>query len=239
LQYSTIAGGRNNTAGFPGSFVGGGEVNNAITGGIVSGNNNTADGTSFIIGVNSNTSAFGALAHSSKANGYLRGQRAHGGATSFNSNPFETQFSELWASGYFDQSITGFPLSSGASRDLALDGLGTLIIPAGTNRLWTVQLNWIASVKGINGTATGVNIGDVISGSDFLCLKKLGGVSSLVGTVSSNFLVSDTSMSTATITYAIGGSQNLQITFTAPTFSGGGSLNIIAGCVIFLSEITI
>jgi hypothetical protein len=36
----------------------------------------------------------------------------------------------------------------------------------------------------------------------------------------------DPSMSSAQMTYSVGPSQNIKTTFTAPTFAGGGTVNI-------------
>jgi hypothetical protein len=43
-------------------------------------------------------------------------------------------------------------------------------------------------------------------------------------------------MSTAGLAYSIGGSNNLQLTFTAPTFSGGGTIEIRTTAKVTLIE---
>jgi hypothetical protein len=58
-----------------------------------------------------------------------------------------------------------------------------------------------------------------------LLFKMVSNTSSIVG-VGTAEIISDTSMSTALMTYSVGGSQELALTFNAPTFAGGGSVTI-------------
>ena len=66
-------------------------------------------------------------------------------------------------------------LLSGGTILLALDGSGALIT-SGLNAAWNVQVNWVAVVTGITGTATGISIGDVITSVDLLAYKRVAGV---------------------------------------------------------------
>jgi hypothetical protein len=120
---------------------------------------------------------------------------------------------------------------------LSLDGTGStnLIIPDGNNRLWNVQVNWNAVVTSISGTATGVTVGDVIAGNTELAFKRVGGTSSVVGTIR-NVSTYDASMSAATMTYSAGASQELALTFTGPTFAGGGSVTVRSVARVQLTE---
>jgi hypothetical protein len=67
-------------------------------------------------------------------------------------------------------------LTTGATS--LIDSTG-LLIPRGTNRVWNVQVNWVAVVTAITGTATGISVGDVVTSIDLLAFKKIGGTSSV------------------------------------------------------------
>lgn len=116
-------------------------------------------------------------------------------------------------------------LTSGATTVLSLDGTGVtnLIIPLDT-RSWNVKINYVAIVRSITGIATGVNVGDTKSQNIEIGFKKVGGTSSVVGSGSYSIAQEDASMNTATLVPTAGGSQQLALTFTAPTFAGGGSI---------------
>jgi hypothetical protein len=129
-------------------------------------------------------------------------------------------------------------LTTGATMALSLDGTGTtnLVIPNGSNRVWNVTVKWSAVVTSIAGTATGVSVGNVISGTTELTFKRVGGTSSLVG-ITRNVSTYDSSMSSAAMGYSSGGSGQLSIVFTGPTFAGGGTLTIRSVAKIELTEI--
>lgn len=116
-------------------------------------------------------------------------------------------------------------LTTGATTILSLDGTGVtnLIIPLDT-RSWNVKISYVAIVRSITGTATGITVGDTKSQNIEIGFKKVGGASSLVGAGSYSIAQEDASMNTATLTPSAGGSQQLALTFTAPTFAGGGSI---------------
>jgi len=149
---------------------------------------------------------------------YLLGQLSFSGG-SFNTNLAQCQQSLL-------TSLKEASLTSAATSSLSLDGTGTtnLIIPNGNNRAWNVQIDTIAVVTAITGTATGVNVGDCYRETKQLLFKRIGGTSSIVGTVDTTSIKSDTSMSTAALTVTAGASQQMALTFTAPTFAGSGSV---------------
>jgi hypothetical protein len=102
---------------------------------------------------------------------------------------------------------------------------GNLITLLGTSRAWMVTMDWIATVSSISGTATGVTVGDTIGGTYSAVVKKVGGVTSVVGTVL-NAVAADASLSSASITFTVGGSNNLIPRFTGPTFAGGGTVTM-------------
>jgi len=130
-------------------------------------------------------------------------------------------------------------LTTAATTVLSLDGPGTsnLISPLGNNRAWNVQIDTIAVVTAITGTATGVSVGHCYSETKQLLFKRIGGTSSIVGTVDTSAIKSDSGMATASITISAGGSQQMAITFTAPTFAGGGSVTCRVVSKVSLVEV--
>lgn len=93
------------------------------------------------------------------------------------------------------------------------------IVPNGTGAL-------IASIP--DGTATGVSVDDTKVSTDLLAVRRnAAGTIAVSPHTSAGTQVIETiagSLTTANVAYSAGGSSNLVITFTAPTFSGGGSL---------------
>jgi hypothetical protein len=135
-------------------------------------------------------------------------------------------------------------LTTGGTTVLSLDGTGVtgLIIPntdysVAGNRAWNVTIKTIAIVSVITGTATGVTVGDVYSENKYLLFKKVVGISSIVGTVDTNNIKSDASMNTSNIIITVGGLQQMAITFTAPTFLGGGSVTCKIVSKVELTEV--
>ena len=130
-------------------------------------------------------------------------------------------------------------LASAATTVLSLDGTGTthLIIPDGNDRAWNVTVKWVAVVTSITGTATGVSVGDIITQVNTLGFKRVSGTSSVVGSVNTISTNNDTSMATASMGYTAGGSQQLALTFTAPTFTGGGSVTCRVVAKVELTEV--
>lgn len=151
--------------------------------------------------------------------GYLWNSETRGGGVAYGGNQGYNQITTCIAS-------NSTSLTTAATTILSLDGTGTtnLIIPNGNNRAWNVQIDTIAVVTAITGTATGVSVGDVYSEVKNLLFKRIGGTSSIVGSVDTSFIKSNSGMSTAAITITTGASQQMAITFTAPTFVGGGSV---------------
>lgn len=117
-------------------------------------------------------------------------------------------------------------LNSAATTVLSLDGTGTtnLIIPNGNNRLWAVKVVATAFVSVAGGTLV---LGDSYMGEFTLLFKRVGGTSSVVGVNSAN-LIYDTNMATAAFTFAAGASQDLQITFKAPTTASATTFRCVA-----------
>ena len=232
--HATVVGGQSNTASGQKSVTGG---NGNIASGTWStsfGNGNTASGQQAIaIGSGNTSSVTGGIALGSgnstnllgiygtslgaESNSYIRGQ--HALATEKFSVVGDAQQSLLTA-----RNLSA--LTTGATLVLSLDGTGisSLIIPNGNNRAWNVTIDTISVVTAITGTATGVSVGDCYKESKQLLFKRIGGTSSIVGTVDTTAIKSDSGMATASITISAGGSQQMAITFTAPIFLGGGSV---------------
>ena len=117
-------------------------------------------------------------------------------------------------------------LNSGITTILSLDGTGTtnLIVPEGNNRLWAVKVVATAFVSVAGGTLV---LGDSYMGEFTMLFKRVGGTSSVVGVNSAN-LIYDTNMATAAFTFAAGASQDLQITFKAPTTASATTFRCVA-----------
>lgn len=133
-------------------------------------------------------------------------------------------------------------LTTGATTTLSLDGTGTtnLIIPSGSNRMWNVQVRWVAVVTAITGTAAGVTVGDTKTSTDLLAVAKRAGLTTVSAHTSAGTHAIETiagSLTTANITYAAGASQQMAITFTGPTFGGGGSVTMRVVAAISLTEV--
>jgi hypothetical protein len=202
-------------------------IRSNVFGGVSSSATNTL--ASAIGGYRNTASGYASYALGYRTEAYLRGQLTIG--ENFSTNG-DAQASQLVARKFDD-------LTTGGTTVLSLDGTGTtnLIIPNGNNRVWNVVASWSAIVTGTSGTTTGVNVGDVITQSNAFAFKKIGGTSSIVGSVTDLATHSDSGMSSASMGYSAGASQELALTFTAPTFTGGGSVTLRIVNKIMLTEV--
>lgn len=256
--YISIVGGFQNTVGGRYGFIGGGQGN---TGGgystgytsILGGQGNTASGPhSSVLGGNANLASAsyssviggsactssGTYSSSGGAGGqaYLYAQKAFGNSNGTISPYFgNAQSSELI-------SRKAATLTTGATTVLSLDGTGVtnLIIPLSNNRAWNVQVNWVAVVTAITGTATGISVGDVVTSVDLLAFKRVGGTSSASAHTSAAtklMVTTPAQYAAVQITYAAGASQEMALTFTGPTFIGGGSVTMQVVARVELSEV--
>ena len=253
-NYSTISGGQSNTASTNthATVIGGQGNTSSGQWGISGGQSSTASGNRTIsLGTSAVANAAGAVAISAGAgnqttasgissvsigndtvasgrnslctgyfsNAYLYGQKAHSGNFIGAAVQGNCQFSEL-------NPYKLDTLNSGATTVLSLDGTGTtnLIIPSGNNRLWAVKVVATAFVSVAGGTLV---LGDSYMGEFTLLFKRVGGTSSVVGVNSAN-LIYDTNMATAAFTFAAGASQDLQITFKAPTTASATTFRCVA-----------
>ena len=184
------------------------------------GNQTTASGISSVsIGNDTVASGRNSLCTGYFSNAYLYGQKAHSGNFIGAAVQGNCQFSEL-------NPYKLDTLNSGATTVLSLDGTGTtnLIIPNGNNRLWAVKVVATAFVSVAGGTLV---LGDSYMGEFTLLFKRVGGTSSVVGVNAGN-IIYDTNMATAAFTFAAGASQDLQITFKAPTTASATTFRCVA-----------
>jgi hypothetical protein len=237
--FRSVAMGRGNTASGNNSVALGGE------GSVASGN------SSFAIGFAGTASAeyshvmgFGNVALASRS--FALG----GGASAYLTGQLSLS-QEKWgiggaANGNAQQSLLTAKrediLTTAATTVLSLDGTGTtnLIIPEGNNRMWNVQVRWVAVVTAITGTATGVTVGDTKASTDLLAVAKRSGTTTVSAHTSAGTHAIETiagSLTAANIAYTAGASQEMAITFTGPTFAGGGSVTMRVVAAISLTEV--
>jgi hypothetical protein len=247
-NYSTISGGQSNTASTnTHATVVGGQSNTASgQHSIAGGTNNTASGAhSFARGFYCNASgqgsnSLGILNQSQKYASTAIGARAQ----SYLFGQFSIANENFTSVGFGDcqnsilNSYKSAILTTGATTVLSLDGTGIaeLIIPNGNNRAWNVQIDTIAVVTAITGTATGVTVGNTYEEKATMSFKRVGGTSSLVA-LGSRQQIYDTSMATAIMNFSAGASQQLQIQFQAPAFAGGGSITCRVVSKVSLVEV--
>ena len=234
--YGTIGGGVNNTLSSGQSTISGGESNTASTGThatVVGGLSNTSSGqysvsggfsnvasaqSAIAIGHDNDATAISAFAYGRNSVAYLYAQSSN--ASAFFTSNGDAQQSLLTAR----KSDT---LNSAGTTILSLDGTGTtnLIIPNGNNRAWNVTFEYVA-VCTVQGSGTTV-VGDVVTGTDKFRFKRVGGTST-IGSVTNIELTRDATMTASDCTYAVGGSQDLQITFVAPTTANATTFRVVA-----------
>jgi len=248
-NYGSVLGGQSNTSNGLHSFVGGGQSNtagtnthgvvaggqsNTVTGGwsvVSGGRSNNASGTyATVVGGNDNiASGDFSTAMGAGARSYLQGMRAmsNGGVSAAGDN----QSSSL----SFRRGITGQSIT-----ELFLDGSSVQAIiglPSGSTnaRLWNViiQVNAIVSVQGA-GTAL---LNDCFAGIYQCAIKRVGSSATLVGTITPQSEVSDTSMATSIVTISADAATfALRIRFTPPT-TAAGDTQIKAVATAYLTEV--
>ena len=230
----SIAGGLSNTASGNRSVAFGGANTVSGTDCIALGNsNNVSSSIGFAVGQENVASNIASSAFGFKSNSYLYCQNSL--ASNAFSGAGDSQQSLLTARRSAD-------LTTGATTVLSLDGTGVtnLIIPNGSNRAWNVQVNWVAVVTTITGTATGITVGDVVTSIDLLAFKKIGGVSSAsahTSTATKLMVTTPAAYAACAIAFTAGASQEMALTFTGPTFVGGGSVTMRVVARIELAEV--
>jgi hypothetical protein len=136
--------------------------------------------------------------------------------------------------------VGDFSTGGTGTLDITAGGSPAYLIPSGNNRAWNVQVNWVAIVTSITGTATGISVGDVITSVDLLAFKKIAGVSSASTHTSAGtktMVTTPASYVGCQITYSAGTSQRLDLVFTAPVFAGGGTINMRVVATLELTEV--
>jgi hypothetical protein len=231
---STAFGNSNSVSGNTATAIG---YNNTVSGlsAFASGGYNTSSGTSSVcLGDNNTASNTYSFSVGNYSDSYLYQQNSF--ASSIFANLGDAQQSFLTAR----RQAT---LTTGGTTVLSLDGTGVtnLIIPKGVNgRMWNVQVRWVAVVTTITGTATGVTVGDTKTSTDLLAVAKRGGVTTVSAHTSAGTHAIETiagSLTAANIAYTAGASQEMAITFTGPTFAGGGSVTMRVVAAISLTEV--
>jgi hypothetical protein len=252
---SLVVGGKSNTAGgynIDNVVIGGGQsnvasqTNSIIPGGI----SNTASGVgSVVIGggsnISSGTFSFSsgvysrALSNYSVASGY-------GGVTSFpgqfamssfgpyfgllGNNGSSYQFSDLLCYNLLNNLTTGqtlvlYPGNSSSN----------LLLPAYVNKVWHVTAKYTMYVATKVGTADLINNGDTLFGTVSFGYRS--GVGAFItSTFAENKVSNNVNINTALFTFSVGASNELKLTFTAPTFTGGGELRIRCNVKLELVE---
>jgi hypothetical protein len=262
-QYSNVSGGFGNNATSNYSVVSGGQSNTASTNThatVVGGLSNTSSGQYGVSGGFANVVS----GNLSVAFGW-QNQVAGGAAFSFGNQNSSMQdrsgtfggYALSYITGQISQangrfSITGdsqisnivarntASLTSASTLILYADGVSSVIRPDGLNRAWNVQVNWVAVVTTITGTATGISVGDVITSIDLLAFKRVGGTSSAsahTSTATKTMVTTPAAYAACAINYTAGASQEMALTFTGPSFAGGGSVTMRVVARIELSEV--
>jgi hypothetical protein len=250
--HSAVIGGRNNTSSGTYSIVGGNGCqatgSNSFAHGDdarASGSASVAVGGTSIRAIGAGSVALGGLAANatssySLAQGYFT-QTKLLGQTAFSGGSFTT------ASALCQQSnivaLREATLTTASTTVLSLDGTGVtnLVIPPDSNRMWNVQVRWVAVVTSITGTATGVTVGDTKVSTDLLAVAKRSNITTVGAHTSAGTSVIETtagSLTAANIVYSAGASQEMAITFTGPTFVGGGSVTMRVVAAISLTEVS-
>ena len=219
--YQTIGGGSSNTisAGINnGIFSGTSHTVSANNGFIGGGQSNIVSGSYGSISGGQNGTASGqysAVLGGLRGNAYLYGQKAH--ANGRFSIDGDAQGSEAIL-----RLVDGF--TDLQTKEIYLDG-SSLRITGPTNSAMTVNIDIVAIVTAISGTATGVTVGDMFSQNEICAYKNIGGTGTVVGSHSIHKL-HDASMAACDTAFATTGAA-LQVFFTGPNFSGGGTVTLI------------
>ena len=232
--HATVVGGFQNTASGLYSVAGGYVSTASATGAVALGGGATATGTySFATGGSTFASAQISRAFGLWTQTYLYGQTATASGR-FNSQS-DAQISSLTAR----REAT---LTTGGTTVLSLDGTGVtnLIIPAGDNtakRMWKVKVEYVGTITTITGTATGLIVGDTVYGEENFGFKKVG-VTLTMGPIMNETQSSDNAiMDTCELVVTAGASQEMALTFTGPTFAGGGSVTMRVVAKVALVEV--
>lgn len=148
---------------------------------------------------------------------------------------------EVTGAGGGDFIMVGSPtgVTTGGTAELLIEEDAIKIDPTAANLSWIVTMNWTAAVSNITGTATGVTVGDTIGGKLIFGYKKISGTAEDTGTISDTRTGASSLVdNNAYLYYQIGASDELEIIFNGPTFTGGGSLDFVIKAEIDVVEVT-
>jgi len=103
--------------------------------------------------------------------------------------------------------------------------------------MWKVKVEYVGTITTITGTATGLIVGDTVYGEENFGFKKLAGTSTM-GPIMNETQSSDNAiMDTCALVVTAGASQEMALTFTGPTFAGGGSVTMRVVAKVALVEV--
>jgi hypothetical protein len=242
--HATVVGGQSNTSSGAHSVSGGFSNSSTALRSVALGDQNTASGSSSFatnssIASNAYASCFGQSGNANTSYSFVIGKYGLGNLfnafvhsnSDFGSSSF-SQYSNLIA----NRNAT---LTTGATTVLSLDGTGTtnLIIPTGNNRMWKVKVEFIGTITLITGTATGLAVGNSVYGESNFGFKRVGGTSSMGAFIDDAQASDNAIMDTCSLAETAGASQELALTFTGPTFAGGGSVTMRVVAKVSLVEV--
>lgn len=222
-QLSTVIGGQSNVSSGTGSSVIGGREN------VSSGDFSTSQGRwarafgaySVGLGYGGTTRYQGQLAVS--ANGPFSGLLGDNGSS--------YQFSDLLCFNLLDN------FNSGDSLNLypGANSANILTSVAIANMVWHVTAKCTMYVANVIGTATGINVGDTLFATYSFGYRN-GTGAFVTATFTSNKVSNNVNLETGLFSFALGSSNQLLVTMTAPTFAGGGQLRIRGNVKLELVE---
>jgi hypothetical protein len=123
--------------------------------------------------------------------------------------------------------LTQATLLSGGTADLSLDATGvTNLLQIPNDRAWQVEIDYIATVYGTSGSTGAVTYGSTKTQNINIGFKRITGSSFLVGSGLFSTAQEDANMATGSLSLSVGATGDLKMTWTNPTFVGGGSLSI-------------
>jgi hypothetical protein len=227
-QYSISGGNQNIVSGY--SSVAFGEASQATSGyAIAMGNSARATSSNTIaLGLQNYATNIGAVAiGGSYTNAYIPYSIATGDLISTRGDAQFTSYISRVSS----------TLTSGGTVILTNSGGYVQGIPLGNNRMWKVKVEYVGTITTITGTATGLIVGDTVYGEENFGFKKLAGTSTM-GPIMNETQSSDNAiMDTCALVVTAGASQEMALTFTGPTFAGGGSVTMRVVAKIALVEV--
>ena len=259
----SVSGGQSNTASGNYSVVLGYNNVGNNTGSVSLGYGNTVSGNTSMAGPractasNEGTVALGFASQATGGRSYAFGSGAIasgsysvalGGSNEAYNNGMITEYAgdAFTTAGDIQRSIVtqryvgDFSTGGTALLEIITGGSPSALTPKGNNRAWNVQVNWVAIVTSITGTATGISVGDVITSIDLLAFKKIAGISSASAHTSAatkTMVTTPAQYAGCQITYSAGTGQRIALTFTAPTFVGGGTINMRIAATLELVEV--